>query len=364
MRVSSIRVSPALNQRRPGAWSKGEINREMVLRFRKWLIAQNYLPSTVTQYCKLCDGFCKFLGNRLLREVIPMDISDFITANLPSTWSDGLVNNRLAPLRSFFDFLYLGGAVDTVPPRFIHPRKETKKLPPVLTRAQVRKLLAKTRKPRDRVMLELLYATGCRVGEVLALRVSDLDFVQRKLRVKGKRKERMVYFGSAAAKAIGRYLKGRKNGYLLQHEFRPQRGHVHATTKTWVGEYSIYPNGRRVKISKYLGVIGKTSHAMAKARFARHLRNVDLRRPVPDRPLCKNVAWKMLTAAAHRVGLRFIPGRMLRHSCATHLWENGADIRVIQELLGHSYLSSTQIYVHISDDKVAETFRRLHPRGN
>jgi site-specific recombinase XerD len=103
--------------------------------------------------------------------------------------------------------------------------------------------------------------------------------------------------------------------------------------------------------------------AQALVRFKRHLKGLGLKRPLPDKPLCSHTAWKILTAAARRVGLRFLPARMLRHSFATHLWENGADLRVIQELLGHSSLTSTQIYIHISNKTVADSYKRLHPRG-
>lgn len=336
----------------------------MVTRFRAWLIAQNYLASTVAKYCNLCEGFCVFIGTKPMAEVVPLDISDFVTADLPTKhWGDGLVNGRLAALRSFFDFLYMGGVVNSVPPRFIRPRKIPKKLPRVLTQAQVRHMLTRTAKARDRAMLEVLYATGCRLIEILPLRIGDVDFKRRTIRVRGKRKERIVYFGSPAAKALRRYLGRRKVGYLFQVEYRQQQGHIHPTTRTWVGHYSTYETGTRTMHFKYLGVLSKTTHATAKARFKRFLGSVDLTRPIPDRPLCKDTAWKILTAAGRRIGLTLLPARMLRHSCATHLWQNGADIRTIQELLGHSCLSSTQIYVRLHNSEVARKFRSLHPRG-
>jgi site-specific recombinase XerD len=343
--------------------SPARVNHEMVARFKRWLTAQNYLPSTVNKYCNLSDAFCDFIKTKPLREVVPIDVSDFITANLPLTWTDALVNNRLACLRSFFDFLYLGGAVESVPPRFLHPRKVTHKLPRVFTQDQTRRLLAKTRKPRDRALLELLYGTGCRLVEVRTLRLEDIDFKTRKILVKGKRKERMVYFGSPAASALRRYISNRKAGFLLRVEYRQQKGHVNATATTWVAHYSIYTDGKRIKKYKHLGMLNKMTQADAKIRLREHLKSVDLKRPIPDRPICQHTAWKILTAAALRIGLRFLPARMLRHSFATHLWENGADLRVIQELLGHSRLTSTQIYVRISNRPLADAYKRLHPRG-
>jgi site-specific recombinase XerD len=221
----------------------------------------------------------------------------------------------------------------------------------------------RTRKPRDRALLELLYGTGCRLVEVRNLRLEDIDFKAQKIVVKGKRKERTVYFGSPAANALQRYVGKRKSGFLFRVEYRQQKGHVNATSRTWVAHYSTYLDGTRTKNYKHLGMLSKMTPGDAKIKLRQHLKDVDLTRPIPDRPLCQHTAWKILTAAARRVGLRFLPARMLRHSFATHLWENGADLRVIQELLGHSYLTSTQIYVSVSNTTLADTYKRLHPRG-
>lgn len=338
-------------------------NAEMVRRFERWLTAQKYIPSTVQKYCGLCKGFCSFLGTKSLREAIPLDVSDFITSNLRADWSDSVVNSRLAALRTFYDFLYMGGVVNNVPPRFIRPRRAMNKLPRVLTRSQVRKLMEKTKNLRDRAFLEFLYATGCRQVEALALRVEDVDLNTRRARVMGKRKERIVYFGSEAEQALHRYLGGRCSGYLFRVKYRQQRGHVHATTRTWTGHYSTYETGQRQQHFQYLGVLNKTSPATAKARFDRFLRGVNLERPVPDKPMCNHTAWKILTAAARRIGLPFLPARWLRHSFATHLLESGADLTAIQMLLGHNCLSSTQVYIRLSNNRIEEQFRRLHPRG-
>ena len=338
-------------------------NLEMVNRFRQWLTAQKYLPDTVDKYCGTCRDFCGFLGNKSLRQVIPLDVSDFISAHVRPAWTDSVVNSRLAGLRTFYDFLYMGGVVDAVPPRFIHPRRVTTKLPRVLTQAQVRTMMTRTGKLRDRAFLEFLYATGCRQREALDLRIEQLDLKRRTARVVGRRKERIVYFGSQAETALRRYVGKRRHGYLFRVEYRRQKGHVNATTATWTGQYATYETGKRVVHIKYLGMLHKVSRAEAEARFKGHLRHVDLSRPLPDKPICNHTAWKILTEAARRIGLRFLPARMLRHSFATHLLENGADLITIKTLLGHSCLSSTQIYIQVSNKRLAEQFRRLHPRG-
>jgi site-specific recombinase XerD len=335
----------------------------MVRRFRQWLTAQKYVASTVKKYCTLCEGFCSFLGNKAMREVVPMDVSDYITSNVRKEWGDSVVNNRLGALRTFFDFLYMGGVVNTVPPRFIRPRRRPLKLPTVLTPDQVEQLLERTTNLRDRALLEFLYASGCRQSEALLLQFGNMDLDQRTALVSGKRKERIVYFGPQAETALRRYLGGRKSGYVFAVEYRQQHGHVHATRRRLLGYYATYETGKRVKHIKYLGAAGQMSMATAKKKFELFLRGSVIKRPVPDRPLCNHTAWKILTEAARRIGLRFLPGGMLRHSFATHLCQNGADMSTIQALLGHSCLSSTQVYLRLSDPHVAEQYKRLHPRG-
>src|SRR5258707_8525065 len=106
-----------------------KLNQEMVVRFQRWLRVQKYLASTIDAYSKVCFKFCDFVGLKPFCDVTPLDISDFITSNLPTIWSDNFVNFRLAALRSLFDFLYMGGVIGTVPPRSIHPRKQERKPP-------------------------------------------------------------------------------------------------------------------------------------------------------------------------------------------------------------------------------------------
>lgn len=343
--------------------SHRELNAEMLSRFQQWLTAQKYLSTTVQSYCGVCRRFCSFIGEMPLREVSPLDVSEFVSSKIEPGWSDGVVQGRLGALRTFFDFLYMGGVVNAVPPRFIRPRRVTKKLPRVLTVAQVKELLERTTSLRDRAFLEFLYATGCRQKEAMNLRVGDVDLGRRMARVLGKRRERMVYFGSEAEKALRRYLGDRKEGYLFRVEYRKQTGHLHATGATWVGQYSTYERGTRHRHFRYLGMLHAISEATARARFERFLRGVSLERPVPDRPMCNNTVWKIMTKAARRIGLRFLPPRMLRHSFATHLFESGADLTAIQTLLGHSSLNSTQIYLKLSNPRVEKQFRQLHPRG-
>src|SRR4051794_1458621 len=134
------------------------LNLQMASRFRAWLGAQMYSPSTQERYYRIVCKLCQFIGPKAFASVTPMDIGDFLTQTLPDRWQDSYISDHLGPLRSFFDFLYLGGVVDSVAPRFLKARARSKRLPRALTSAQVKKLIRTASHPRDRALIELLYA--------------------------------------------------------------------------------------------------------------------------------------------------------------------------------------------------------------
>lgn len=343
------------------------LNLEMAERFRTWLMAQKYADSSQDRYFKIAVKLCRFIGNKPLTAVTPMDIGDFLTHILPDRWADSYIADHLGPLRCFFDFLYLGGVVDRVAPRFLKSRARVKPLPKVLTQIQVRKLIRTAKHPRDRALIELLYATGCRIGEIRVARVDDLDFKGRTLRVRGKRKERIVYFGPQAAESLRSYLDGRRTGYLFQDKIEQQKGYITYYKKAWIGNWRDYRKGRKggEKHSKWLGNPSRVSYSEARRRFNVFLRRekIDLTRYKRDRPLNRSALGFVVRELGRKAGLGKVGPHMLRHSFATHLLERGADIRAIQELLGHAYLTSTQVYVRISNRDIKSAFRKFHPRG-
>lgn len=339
------------------------LNLEMAERFRAWLGAQKYAISTQERYHRVARKLCDFIGRKALALVTPMDIGDFLTQTLPDRWQDSYISDHLGPLRSFFDFLYLGGVVDSVAPRFLKARARTKPLPRALTEVQVRKLIHSADHPRDRALVEFLYSTGCRVGEARMARVEDIDFRRRSLRVRSKRKDRIVYFGRQAARAIRAYLHGRKSGYLFQNKMPTQRGYLTYYKKAWIGNWWDHRIG--AKRSKWLGNPSTLSRKEALKRFRAFLRgnSIDLARPRSDRPLNRSALGFVVKELGRKAGVGKISPHTLRHSFATHLLQRGADIRAIQELLGHSYLTSTQIYTRISNNRVRNAFCKFHPRG-
>ena len=343
------------------------VNLEMAERFRAWLAAQKYSLSTQERYHRVACKLCHFIRGKALSAVTPMDIGDFLTKTLPDRWEDSYISDHLGPLRSFFDFLYLGGVVDSVAPRFLKVRARAKPLPRTLTQAQVAKLIKTASHPRDRALIELLYATGCRIGEIRLARVEDIDFKRRTFRVRGKRKERIVYFGSQAAKSLRKYLDGRKEGYVFQDKIKPQKGYITYYKKAWIGNWKDYRTGKKggEKHSKWLGSPSQVSRAEAQQRFRWYLKNqrIDLVRYKPDRPLNRSALTFVVREIGRRAKIGKVSPHVLRHSFATHLLERGADIRAIQELLGHAYLTSTQVYTRISNNAVRSAFERFHPRA-
>jgi site-specific recombinase XerD len=337
-----------------------------VTRFRRWLNAQHYAIGTQTSYCRIALKLCRFIGNRPLRGVTPIDIGDFLTKTLPPRWSDGHVLYQLGALRGFFDFLYLGGIVDNVAPRFLKARTPMRKLPKTLTQSQMKKLIATADNARDRALVEVFYATGCRVGEVTLIRIEQIDFRRRCFPVAAKRRERMVYFGATAALAIRKYIGRRTSGYLFQDIIPQQNGYLTRAGLQWIGNWRDYrpEKGRFSKHTKWLGDSSRISQASARRKFKNLLKGIDLTRPKPDRPLTRSTLGRIVQEIGRRAKLGMVNPHMLRHSFATHLLERGADIRAIQELLGHSYLTSTQVYTRISNNAVAFTFRKFHPRGS
>jgi len=341
------------------------LNREMATRFGQWLTSQQYSKSTHDHYLSLVSRLCDYLGDRSLDGVTPFDIGDFLHHVYGRHQRSSQFSNALVGLRCFFDFLYLGGIVDSLAPRFVRNRPRQRKLPRALTLQQVKALFRQARNLRDRALFEMLYATGCRVSEVVSIRLEEIDFRRRTLRVHGKRKERFVYFGGNAARAIRAYVNERRNGYLFQDILPRQKGYITYAKTAWIGHWSEFSPAlnRRVRRDKYLGNPARMPKQEAERVFKVFSKGISLARIRPDRPLQRSTIEKIVKDAGIRARLGQVTPHMLRHTFAVHLLERGADIRVIQELLGHSHLTTTEIYTHVSNNFCWKTFRRCHPRG-
>jgi integrase/recombinase XerC len=287
---------------------------------------RNVSGNTVEAYRGDLDSFFTFLCNDYLsmpfemvepRQIDHLAVRSWLAHQHRRKMSRASIARRLSALRTFFRFLMREGVMEANPARGVATPKREKHLPTVLQPADVAVLLEQpdVETPlglRDRAWLELLYAAGIRVGELVGIDLGDIELRSRLLKVHGKgSKERIVPFGRKAEAAIRAWLEARPQ--LLGDRFDE--------------EQPLFVNYRGKRIT---------------ARSIRRLLDAYVR------------------DAALRSG---ISPHTLRHSFATHLLNAGADLRSIQELLGHVSLSTTQKYTHLTDAHLIEIYRKAHPRG-
>jgi len=223
---------------------------------------------------------------------------------------------KVACVRSFYRHLRMDGVIDHDPTAELRGPRKGQRLPKVLSRDQVARLMGSPRGDdplalRDRALLELMYACGLRASEAIDLELSDLDFEEGLLRTRGKgSKERIVPIGSRALAALGVYCRGGRP--VLQGSVPQSR---------------LFLNRRGA-------------------------------------PLTRQGLYKIVQGHARRVGLEHqMSPHTLRHTFATHLLSGGCDLRSLQEMLGHADLATTQLYTHLSADRVKDAYFAAHPRA-
>jgi len=252
-----------------------------------------------------------------LLEVTPERVKAFLAFLGTQNYSKSTVARKLATLRSFYKFCLRRGHVDSHPLASIRTPKQEKRLPKFLEIDQINKLLATPDDntllgARDRAMLEVLFSTGVRVSELVDLNFADLNFEGRTVRVRGKgKKQRVTPIGPTAIAAIQRYLELRRADARAP-KFDPQALFVNKHGQR------LSTRSVRRKLDKYLSECGLDPS---------------------------------------------ISPHTLRHSFATHMLNNGADLRSVQELLGHQSLSTTQIYTHLTTPRLKAAYDDAHPRS-
>lgn len=289
--------------------------------FLRWLTHEKgYSPHTVTGYQHDLLEFCTGLPeNTAIQCIDTAAVRQFIVGlhgkNNPAT-----VARKLSALRSFFHYLQRQKIITADPLAGISGPKIAQLIPVFLTVDEVFQLLEAPGKKdrfmtRDRAILELLYSTGIRVAELVSRNLDDLDFETEMLRVRGKgNKERLVPVGRPAREAVQAWLPGRQK--LLQE--RAARGLT-------IDEDALFLNGRGGRLTT---------------------RSIE----------------RFVQTYSERAGIaQTVTPHALRHSFATHLLEMGADLRSVQELLGHASLSTTQRYTHLTLDHLAEVYDKAHP---
>ncbi|MBE3563163.1 MAG: site-specific tyrosine recombinase XerD [Hydrogenibacillus schlegelii] len=297
--------------------------------------AEGLAKNTQMSYLQDLDHFIAYLDqNRpdgdadgavrsrpLPEEVCREDIRRYL-AHLESTGKKTATRaRRLAALRAFYRFLLEEGRIEVSPLEHIDTPRNVRPLPSVLSVDEAARLVEAPSERtaaglRDRAMLELMYATGLRVSELVGLMLGDVNLELMFVRVVGKGDtERIVPFGEEARAALEAYLE----------------------------------RGRPKLAGRQTARTAERSRLFLNAR---------------GKPLTRQGFWKIVKFYARAVGIdKPITPHTLRHSFATHLLENGADLRVVQELLGHRDLSTTQIYTHVSRKTIQAVYDRSHPRA-
>jgi site-specific recombinase XerD len=341
---------------------KNQSNSQLAQKFGEWLVAQRFSRSAYQAYTKVAFAFCHFIGKRHVRTVNHLDVRFFLIDLMKRNLTADGYNRNLYALRRFFDFLYVDGVVDAVAPRLVRGKRRDRSLPAVISVADVGRLVKAAGTVRNQTKIELLYSTGCRVGELVRIRVEDVDQSRRTIQVAGKGKERTVFFGSCAARLVRKHLNGRRKGPLFLPELLKQTGCIHADNGVWRLYWRDYSGGtvHAHKTSTYLGI--NLTLPQAKLRAMQLVPKSKLVCPPQHRHLQTQAVARVLRYAALRAGLARTTPHMIRHSFATHLLQHGADIRHIQGLLGHTSIATTQIYTRVANTELAKVHRRFHPR--
>ena len=299
---------------------KQELNNHVQAFIAYLQIEKNYSPYTIEFYMQDIDQFFRFMKDQVidkLEDVSPSDVRIYLTELFSQQLARKTIARKISSLRSFYRFLLREKIVENNPFSAVSIPKLEKRLPDFFYEEELQQLFLScdTNTPlglRNKALLELLYATGIRVGECTKIQLSDIDFSVSTVLVRGKgQKERYVPFGSFAHQALEAYIKTGRNMLMKStsshsYLFVNYRGGI------------LTDNGVRDILNKMMD----TSSSQGK-----------------------------------------IHPHKLRHSFATHLLANGADMRTVQELLGHAFLTSTQIYTHVTNEYLKKTYMSYHPRA-
>jgi len=345
--------------------SSRELNKELSSRYEEWLVTQNYKPNTRVGYAYAVQAFSDFMGAKAVTQSTHFDIQEYLFTLAKKGARARTVRAHLYALRIFFDFLSMGRLVQWVTPRMVQAPKIEYRLPPILTESQIGKILGAVRDLRERTLIEVFYGTGCRTGELVNMKVEDVDFKVMRVRVSGKYRPRFLMFGRPVARALRRYIGNRTTGFVFIDNRRPQRLNLTGTsTGAWYCRWRKYDEA-----GKFVGfgngaipASRKVCRSEAIAEFSELMRPTFTRR-VGLKPLHCQAVERNIRNIGARVGITLYP-YLFRHSFATHLLDHGADVRAVQEFLGHTRLNTTQVYTRISKGNLRRTFDRCHPRAH
>lgn len=291
---------------------------ELIEDFLNYLLyTKKYSLNTISTYQRQLNTFATFIKKQQYdyKHITLQAIKEYTQWLGKEQLKSSSISNNLSTIKSFYKYLLIINDVKNTPLDYITLPKLDKKLPNVLSPKQIDKLLSfpleNAYDYRNKAMLELMYASGMRVSELLNLNINDVDLKQDLVLVMGKgSKERWIPLGDYAVKYVKEYIVNYRDTLLKKQK---------------------------------TNILFLNSHGG---------------------PLSRVGFFKILKNIALKVGIDtpFSP-HTIRHSFATHMLENGADLRVIQELLGHSDIATTQIYTHISNEQIKKDYINSHPHG-
>ncbi len=285
-------------------------------------VEKNFSQHTLKAYNSDILGFLIWLDNRAIEEVNHKTIKEYLLFLQKFNYSKTTTARKIASLRTFFRYLYREKVLETNPALGIHSPKRGKNLPKFLTEQEIEQILGSIRIEtpagyRNRTIFELLYATGMRVSELSGLNYGDLNLENNEIRVVGKgNKERIVLVSNKALDFLKTYLKTAR---FMIHKEQISKD-TNENTPVFINKtgYRLQPQSIRKAIKEVV-------------------ENIKLPKDVTP--------------------------HVFRHSFATKLLEKGADLRIVQELLGHSSISNTQIYTHVSTERLKQAYNNAHPRA-
>lgn len=273
--------------------------------------------NTVDSYLRDLNIFSKYLVVQNIDSFEKAGQIDLLTYTIhlkKEGMANATISRKIASLRTFYGFLHQNGYITSNPAVELEAPKSERKLPNVLTMAEVEQLIEMPDHrtsigKRDKAMIELLYATGIRVSELVALSLSDVNINMGYIRCKSQQKSRIVPMGSMASKALDQYMHHGRCKLVTEDE-----------EALFVNYY-----GKRISRQGFWKIIKQYTEAL------------DVEHEITP--------------------------HTLRHSFALHLIQNGADLKSVQEMLGHSDVSTTQIYLEMSNAKIKEVYSKAHPRA-
>lgn len=396
-------MSPPRRQLKPRVAALQPSQRSWLRSFLEYVANERQLsPNTCFAYRSDLIAFYRWLGDRSIPALSVQDLADYAAASRAENLTPASMARRLTSLRVFFRYLQTEGVLRRNAAALLGTQKNWDRVPPTLTPGQVERLLVEPRPEtdalwvRDRAILEFCYATGCRASEVVNLRLDDVWLDRRACRCFGKgSKERIVPLGDGAISAFLAWTAGPRSELLLAAARRadlakrrreeaallpptpPNEADAEfrfdAQTLAAASNFNDDADFNARPLSDAPSDVAETFETADSAPRRSGRRRRREVRPLESpfafisrggRRMRREALWELVKKYALRVGAPpTISPHALRHSFATHLLQGGADLRQVQEMLGHESIATTQIYTRVDMSRLRETHRRCHPRS-